>query len=76
MNNIDLHYKLAAEECAKYILNSDSEQTDYQDFIQQGNDPRDHILYSASIILDDADQFQVDIEEYNKINKEFAKWEK
>ena len=57
-------YKIAAEECARYIFDSDSEQISYQEYIQDGNDPRDHILYHAAIILNETEDFQTDIEEY------------
>lgn len=57
-------YKVAAEECARYIFDSDSEQISYQEFIQEGNDPRDHILYHAAIVLGETEDFQLDIDEY------------
>jgi hypothetical protein len=76
MKDTNLNYKLAAEECANYIFNSDSEHINYEDFIQQGNDPREHILYYAAIILGEVDQFQTDIEEYEQPNKELDEWEK
>lgn len=59
-------YKIAAEECARYIFDSDSEQISYQEYIQDGNDPRDHILYHAAVVLNETEDFQIDIEEYLK----------
>lgn len=59
-------YKIAAQECARYIIDSDCEQTSYQEYIQDGNDPRDHILYHAAVVLGEAQEFQTDIEEYEK----------
>ena len=44
-------YKVSAEECAGYIFDSDCEQVSYQEFIQDGNDPREHILYHAAVVL-------------------------
>jgi len=61
-----LNYTDAAVECARYIFDSDCEQISYQEFIQDGNDPRDHILYHAAIVLDEIEDFQIDIDEYLK----------
>lgn len=60
--NID--YETAAMECARYIFDSDAEQISYQEYIQDGNDPREHILYHAAIVLGEAENFQIDILEY------------
>lgn len=68
MNRFLHDYHNAAEECARYIFDSECEQISYQEFIQDGNDPRDHILYHAAIVLDEANEFLVDINEYDKIN--------
>ena len=57
-------YPSAATECARYIFDSGSEQISYQEFIQDGNDPRDHILYHAAVVLGETDDFQIDIDEY------------
>lgn len=57
-------YADAAMECARYIFDSDSEQISYQEFVQDGNDPREHILYCAAIILGETEDFQPDIDEY------------
>jgi hypothetical protein len=61
-----LNYTDAAVECARYIFDSDCEQISYQEFIQDGNDPRDHILYNAAVVLDEIEDFQIDIDEYLK----------
>jgi hypothetical protein len=61
MNN---KFEQAAKECARYIFDSDCEQLSYQEFIKDGNDPRDHILYHAAIVLDEIEDFQIDIQEY------------
>lgn len=63
-------YKIAAEECARYIFDSDCEQVSYQEYIQDGNDPRDHILYCAAVILGEAKEFQTDIDEYLKVESD------
>ena len=60
-------YKSAATECARYIFDSDCEQISYQEYIEDGNDPRDHILYLASIVLNEEnEEFQNDIRLYLK----------
>jgi hypothetical protein len=56
----------ASIECARYIFDSDCEQTSYQEYVQDGNDPRDHILYLAAVVLDETEDFQPDIDEYLK----------
>ena len=59
-----MQYKEAAMECARYISDSDCEQISYQEFIQDGNDPRDHILYHAAVVLNQTEDFMIDIEQY------------
>jgi hypothetical protein len=56
----------AAMECARYIFDSDCEQVSYQEFIQDGNDPRDHILYHAAVVLGQTLEFEADIVEYER----------
>lgn len=64
-------YNTAAMECARYIFDSDCEQVSYQDYIQEGNDPRDHILYCAAVVLGETEDFQGDIDEYIKMENEY-----
>lgn len=59
-------YETAALECARYIFDGDCEQISYQEFINDGNDPRDHILYHAAVVLGETEDFQIDIDEYLK----------
>lgn len=63
---MDKNIVKSAEECAKYIMDSDGEQISYQEYIEDGNDPRDHILYHAGVVLGVEDEFKTDIEEYLK----------
>lgn len=62
--NIVDPYKIAAEECAYFVYESEWVQDGYSSHIENGNDPRDHILYSAAVILGKAENFQIDINEY------------
>lgn len=64
MNQFLHNYHLAAEECARYIIDSQTEQESYMEFLQDGNDPRDHILYHAAFILGKTKDFDHDIENY------------
>ncbi len=64
MNSLSLDYKSAAMECARYIFDSDCEQTSYQEYVQDGNDPREHILYCAAFVLGETEDFQPDIDGY------------
>lgn len=61
-----MSYTDAAMECARYIMDSDSEQMDYNSYIEEGNDPRDHILYHAAVILGSANEFEDDITNFLK----------
>lgn len=63
MANIN-DFASSAIECARYIFDSDCEQVSYQEFIRDGNDPRNHILYHAALILGQIEEFQIDINEY------------
>ncbi len=51
----------------RHIFDSETEQNSYQNYIEEGNDPTDHILYHAAIILGKDDQFDVDISEYQNL---------
>jgi hypothetical protein len=59
-----LTYVDAAMECARYIFDSDCEQVSYQEYVRDGNDPRDHILYCAAMILGETEDFEPDIDQY------------
>ena len=60
----EMNYTDAAMECARYIFDSQCEQDSYQEYIIDGNDPRDHIMYCADVVLGETEDFQVDIDEY------------
>ena len=60
----ELNYTDAAMECARYIFDTDCEQESYQEFVQDGYDPRDHILYCAAVVLGETEDFQTDIDVY------------
>ena len=60
------NFNQSAMECARYIFDSDCEQISYQEYIQDGNDPRDHILYCAAVVLGETEDFQIDIDEFLK----------
>ena len=60
----EMNYTDAAMECARYIFDSQCEQDSYQEYIIDGNDPRDHIMYCAAVVLGETEDFQVDIDEY------------
>lgn len=54
----------ASMECARYIFDSQTEQESYLEYIRDGNDPRDHILYCEAMVLGETEDFQPDIDEY------------
>lgn len=60
----EMNYTDAAMECARYIFDSQCEQDSYQEYIVDGNDPREHILYCAAVVLGETEDFQIDIDEY------------
>jgi len=60
----EMNYTDAAMECARYIFDSDCEQISYQEYVVDGNDPREHILYCAAVVLGETEDFQTDIDEY------------
>lgn len=59
-------YESAAIECAYFVFESEWVQDGYTVHIEDGNDPRDHILYSAAVILNKTENFQDDINEYER----------
>lgn len=59
-----LSHASAAMECARYIFDSDCEQISYQEYIQDGNDPTNHILYHAALVLGETEDFEIDVKEY------------
>lgn len=56
------------EAVAQYIFDSDCERDSYQEYIEDGNDPRDHVYYRAAMILGHEDDFADDVENY-KLSK-------
>ena len=58
----------SAHELAQYIWDGDAEKEDYSFFIDDGNDPREHILYHAAVILGYERDFAKDIEEFEEQN--------
>ncbi len=61
---MSIDYETASMECARYIFDSDAEQISYQEYIQDDNDPREHILYCAAVVLGETEDFQQDILNY------------
>lgn len=57
-------YKVAAEECAYFVFDSEWVQDGYQRHIEDGEDPREHIIYSAAVILGKTENFEEDIQQY------------
>lgn len=60
--------KSSAEECATYIMDSDCEHVSYDEYVKEGNDPRDHILYHAAVVLNQTEDFEEDINNYSSRN--------
>lgn len=54
----------AANEVATYIWDSDAQHESYEEYIDEGNDPREHVLYHAAVVLGFELDFDKDIEEY------------
>ena len=63
-------YKIAAEECAYFVFDSEWVQDGYQRHIEHGEDPREHIIYSAAVILGKTENFEEDIQQYLQIKDE------
>ena len=53
-----------AQQVAQYVWDSDCEKEGYQEHIKNGNNPEDHILYSAAVVLGLTYEFKKDIERY------------
>lgn len=61
---INHDYENSAKECACFVFESEWVQDGYASHIEEGNDPRDHILYDAAVVLGKTENFQDDIEAY------------
>jgi hypothetical protein len=62
---------------AEYIDNSSSEWNSLEEFIEEGNDPEDHILYIASVVGGWEDKFHEFVDSINeKIEVEYYKTQK
>jgi hypothetical protein len=59
-------FKKSAKECAQYIVDSDCEHDSYCDWVDCGEDPREHILYHAGVVLDCEYEFKGDVLKYRK----------
>ena len=53
-----------AQEVAQYVWDSDCLRESYDQHIEEGNNPADHLLYSAAVVLGLSDEFKEDIERY------------
>ena len=53
-----------AKEVAQYVWDSDCLRESYDQHIKEGNNPKDHLLYSAAVVLGYTDEFDKDIETY------------
>lgn len=56
------------EAVAQYVFDSECERDSYEEYIENGNDPRDHIYYMAGMILGHEHDFADDVENY-KLSK-------
>lgn len=54
----------AAKKVAEHIWEDDAEHENYDEYIKDFNDPRDHVLYQAALVLGHEDEFDDDIKEY------------
>jgi hypothetical protein len=54
----------SAKELALYIWDGSAEHENYQQYIEEFNDPKDHILYHAAVILGHEQEFEKDIQKY------------
>ena len=56
-----------AQVCAQYIFDSDVQHIDYSDHCEHGEDPREHVLWSAAEVLGliDSEGFAAELEVYN-----------
>lgn len=66
-------FEQSAAECASYVFDTQCEQESYQEYVRDGNDPRNHILYHAAVVLGKAEEFQSDINEYEQVIHEEQK---
>lgn len=54
----------AAKEIAQYILDGDGERDSYQEYIEEGGDPRHHVYYLASVVMGREKEFFDDIKDF------------
>lgn len=61
----------SAENLAQYIFDSDVQHIDYGDWIAEGKDPREHILWDAAQVLGllDSDGFAEELEQWEQSPK-------
>ena len=58
----------SAENLAQYIFDSDVQHIDYGDWIAEGQDPREHILWDAAQVLGllDSESFAEELEQWKQ----------
>ena len=56
----------SAQKLAQYIDDCDDEYDSLREFILEGNDPKDHILFHAAVVGEWEDNFWNQVAEYQK----------
>jgi hypothetical protein len=58
--------KDAIVDIANYVADDDNERADYKQFLEDGNDLRDHVYCKALVVLGLDDQLAADVEAYEE----------
>ena len=59
-----------AQKLAQYVWDCDSTKESYHEYVIDGNNPVDHVLYSAAVILGCGREFKEDIKKYQNLRSE------
>ena len=66
--NINKEWVESAKMCAVYVFNSEAMRESYLKWVAEGFDPTEHIVYHSAIVLDKADELDVDVQEYDQMD--------
>jgi hypothetical protein len=55
----------SAKRCAAYTFNSDATRNSYRNWVAEGSDPTEHVLYHSAVVLDKTQELDVDVQEYD-----------
>lgn len=56
----------ASQALAEYVRDNNNEHNDYDQHVEDGNDPREHVLYWSAVILGKTSYLQKELKDHKR----------